>query len=225
MSQPPFRYRPPAAGRNLPPQANQPEPEYVGGPEPKGPRRKLWMLAAGAGAVLLLMMVFLLTSGDKQPAKYDQPVIRSVDGKSQAKPTSWGRLYQVGLHFGNALTTTIDSVKVSGLNKKEAEVRYQVFGPCGGWILDRRSWVLSTVVQGQGRLKEKLADEVKKTNVKGDSCTYDVTFHWPTAYINNSDINDATMMTVRMRTGARASTNINLWLQVPESHQGVGEAS
>lgn len=216
MNQPPIRYR--SQQPNWPPPGSGPDPVYANDPGGKGPNWfRIALIGAGAlfAVVLVLALVASMLGGDSEkPAP--KPIAQKQE-KPKPRPTSWSRYYGVRLQF-KGKPTDINSVQASGLNQKEARIMYDVTGPCGGWIVEPRRWVMSVNPRSvTGEPMYRYAKSIKKQSQQADSCSYQVLFSWPTRYTRSA------RMTVRMNNGKRASDNITLWLQIPQSRQGVGE--
>jgi len=217
MSQPPIRYR--QQPSNWPPRGTPPEPVYAQGPGGSGPNwtKRILLGAAAVFAVLIVAVLAAGVMGGGSSEQVAKPVVKPP-AKSKVKPNSWSREYGVSLQFMGR-PTNIRGVRVDGLNRKTADVVYTIQGTCGSWVTQSKSWVLSIPKTNQHPYTEHLADRITQVNVVGGTCTYQVAFRWPSAYTRSS------MMTVRMNNGKKIRDNITLWLQVPESHQGVETVS
>lgn len=171
-----------------------------------------WALI-GAVVVIAGLLFAMLTSGkeDKQQTQTAPPQVEVI----AEKPTEWGQDYSATFRYG-ANIVTVASLKVTGLRKKQATLRYRILvrNATGriDWISKPSSWTLRDPL-----IKRQ---PVARTISKDRTVTREValTFQWPRKAL----IENGAALEMRI-PGDDGIEKVMLAVEIPRNLQGVSE--
>lgn len=175
-----------------------------------------WAKWALAGAVLVIIALFLaMLSMRGQKTQKPQPTTVVTETQKPKKPKRWNQDYSATFRYGQN-TVTVTNVKVEGLRKSLATIRYRitvrnVTGKIG-WIKNPDTWQMRSI--------DLRAYPKRSFDTSASPAVVNLTFRWPRK--NLVRVGAALQMLI---PGEDKLEKVELGLEIPSDFTGVKERS